>query len=333
VSDWFKILGDIVELTFKTVRSLLKLIDAMGGLENAVIGTVGVLVGLQAVMFTVANPLAALVIGLTAGATAFTLFADEALKAQRAQQDFGNEVGTAISLSKREVKAFSGAVFEDVFFGKKLSKDVIETLAGSSTVSLESIFKDVGGSIIAQSQRRGFKDSKSRLLSRLAAVRGRIVDFKIKEIEVPREAAERRRKGITRFRANQDRLDREAAAEASFKRLRNIGDAGRGGAGSKKEDGFTQEEVFKLIEQAARSGQSLTGLIGRRNIPGGVPPVIAMRIFSPQINQENQVVINVEGGEDFSAGELREEIITTLEAREQTNLREALEALQPAEAV
>lgn len=330
-TDWIRILEGIVQITIKSLSLFLRFIEAIGGVERAVIATAGILVGLKFALFAMANPMTALITGLGFGAAAFTLFADEALKAQRAQEDF-NEVNNALDLSKARVKAIGGAVSKNVFFGGGLSTELLDTLTILNKRSLNAVFSEVGGAVIAQSQIPGFKNSKKRLLARVAAVRAQVNLQRIKDFDVPREAEERRRKGIARFRENQDRLDREAAAKASFDRIRQIGDASRGRADKSQPD-VTDAELLTLINQAAQSGQSLTGLIGRRNIPGGVPPVIAMRVFAPVINQQNEVTIEVEGAEDFSAAELREEIIDTLEAREQTSLREALEALQPAEAV
>lgn len=341
-TEWFRILEEGVDVIFQTIGLILKFIDVVGGLENAIVGTAAVIVTLNIALIATANPIGALLGLLALGATAFVLFANNALDAADAQIEFGNQLEKTKLLDPGQAKKISAGLLATVVSGGKLSSAASAQLAKLSQKDLRKVI----GSVDAGVERLEDRVTSSGILGtttragKISAAEGRR-RFKLlrKDIASARsDALQGQADKFVRDREEKRFIDEERGkarrriAELRHKGLAGIGATGKGG--KKSEPEVTEEELLKLISMAAKSGQSLTGLIGRRNIAGGVPPVIAMRIQNTTINQTNEVTIEVEGaGEDFSASELREEIIQTLEQREQTSLRQALEALQPAEAV
>jgi len=93
----------------------------------------------------------------------------------------------------------------------------------------------------------------------------------------------------------QTALDRQAAAKAGAARRKELAKnlKGRKGGGKKKGEGpLTDAELLGLINQAGQSGESLTGLIGDRKTPGGVPPVITVTIFQQDVDMDIDIQVN-----------------------------------------
>jgi hypothetical protein len=103
----------------------------------------------------------------------------------------------------------------------------------------------------------------------------------------------------------------------------------RGGGGRGKSDDVSDKELILLIEKAAKSGRSLTDVLGGRSIGGTTPPVIAVTVTNFNFDQDVEVDIDVTG----VPGQTSEEIADMVDRRTREALRDefrkAVEDIEP----
>ena len=107
----------------------------------------------------------------------------------------------------------------------------------------------------------------------------------------------------------------------------------RSGGGGKKEEKLTDEELLALINQAAQSGESLTGLIGDRKVPDSVPPVITVTIDKKDFHFDIDAPIEVNGVPGQSAVEIAIEARAQFEDMLSDSLESALTRQAPAQGI
>ena len=330
--DWFKLITDLVKLLFKFIEVGVKFTKGLLEMKGVVIGTAAAFVTLKLGILAMTGPVGALAALVIVAASAFALLTGNIDEAERARSTFGEEKGKAEELSRTKIKLFSKALNENIFFGKTVPNELINALAGASNKSLNRVFSDVAHSL-KQSELdsvglKGGAGPRALRQGRLSVLQQQIAQRRVNNRRLA-DAPQRRKDIDARFEASAVARDRKKAIDAEFNALKNLGRKG-GGAKADKEPDVTDAELLQLINQAAQTGQSLTGLIGKRGIPGGVPPVIAMTINT--INQENTIDIHVDGdGVDGSA--LEDKIMERLDQERQIELRQAVEALQPSGSV
>ncbi|HEY4721881.1 MAG TPA: hypothetical protein VII92_08545, partial [Anaerolineae bacterium] len=100
-----------------------------------------------------------------------------------------------------------------------------------------------------------------------------------------------------------------------------------------KDEALTDAELLQLVNQAAQSGQSLTGLIGDRKIPGGVPPVITVTInkFDQAVTIAANVTVN--GVPGTSAEQVASVAVSQFRDELGKAIAEAKEDLAPVQAI
>ncbi len=104
---------------------------------------------------------------------------------------------------------------------------------------------------------------------------------------------------------------REAGTDLDFVKQQTLRATGgfkvkkpKAGKKAKEEEPLTDSELLQLIQKAGASGESLTGLIGDRKIPGGIPPVITITINNFEQDIEVAIENNVTGVPGTSAEEV-----------------------------
>lgn len=122
--------------------------------------------------------------------------------------------------------------------------------------------------------------------------------------------------------AAKQKKDAEKAARNAGKR--------RGGGKPKKDEALSDQELLKLIERAASSGESLTGLIGDRKLSGNAPPVITVTINNFDIDQQIAAPVTVNGVPGQSAGDIAAMVEKQQREIFQKEMRKAVQAMDPA---
>ena len=121
--------------------------------------------------------------------------------------------------------------------------------------------------------------------------------------------------------------DEQARAIAAQKRIQAQFKHAQGlTASGGVDESVRTEELLKLIDQAARGGRSLDGLLAGRKIEGGVPPVITVtnRFF----NLTNHVDIQAQGG---SSDEVVSMVMKKFNMQVDADLRRAVKAVETPE--
>ena len=103
-----------------------------------------------------------------------------------------------------------------------------------------------------------------------------------------------------------------------------------GASGADKTESLSDDELFKLISVAADKGVDINGLIGNKRLEGGVPPVIAIRIFKNTITQNIEAPVTVNGAEGETVERLADVVVDRVRAVYSDEVTEALREMTPA---
>lgn len=106
------------------------------------------------------------------------------------------------------------------------------------------------------------------------------------------------------FNARLDALVESDKREKIRRRGKRGKKKGKGKVKVVEEEPLSDAELLQLVQKAGASGESLTGLIGDRKIPGGIPPVITITIN----NFEQDIDVAIESNVTGVPGSIAEEV-------------------------
>jgi hypothetical protein len=319
---WIDTFEQVVELGAQIFEVISRLADAVGGLTNLIKLAAVAWGTYQAAQALALGPIGVAITALGLLAVAFADVETAADRAAKAENRFGKATAISKPLTPAEKSKLTKQLRGELEGPARLvSTSLVRTLAKASQSDLSAIEKgasrggffefDVAKGVRRSAKSLRFGDQIKRERARLAAAKAE---------EKAAEASKRSAEAEGRKR----KLDEQ------FRRLRRIGAPAQ--KAKPEERPVSDEELLQLIDKAASTGQSLTGLIGDRRIEGTTPPVIAVRITRNEITQNIDAQTTVNGASSEIVEELAERVAERQDERFQDQMLEALQNIQPTEA-
>lgn len=312
----------IFEMMETLVDVFMSFADSVGGVENAVkLATIAIL-AMQGAL--VAGPWGAAVLAIGGIALAFGDVETSADKARIATERFGR-VKAPNKIGKEEKDRLASRTLESLKRTKDVSPELLNELAGLDRIDLLDVQRRV---------RRGAQMSTGAIGKSGQRIGGGVSEKQVKQlaelIKLQRETIasneKATKKQTSEFEDLFGRVNEVTGSPSTF----TGGGGGGGGKGKKADEELSQEELLKLIDTAASTGQSLTGMIGKRRIEGGTPPVIAVRIQKTTVNQNITANTEVNGADSATVEELADLVQEKQAEAYRREIDEAMQEMQPA---
>jgi len=323
--EWIETFLEIVDTVGDLVAIVATAVDALGGLENTIKLAAAAWVTYQVAQAAALGPIGIAITAVTALAIAFADVDTNAEKAEKGVARFGKALPGSRRATSKEREALglrvAKAARSEFGIGSRLVRELAQLDEGSLG-AINTIASDNATSVLENFVRnRSFFEKVRGRLNKV----GSLVQKEKERLKIKRSADAQREKA----NRAEETASKAAAARAEAERrhaalLKSIGNVSK-----TKNETLSDEELFKLINIAGTTGQSLTGMIGTRKIEGGTPPVVAVRISKNEITQHVNAPVTVNGASGQIVEELAEIVDDSVARTLGEQMSEALDELQP----